>query len=401
MPNQEKISAPAARPDYFPSLTGIRAVASIMVYLAHFDPFVAPYFGRYIPAYVSQFHVGVTMFFVLSGFLICYRYEPGFQQGTLAGRNYFVSRVAKIYPMYFLVTIWAFLPIVSKQIFRPGVFLLNISFLRGFFDQYLFTGDPSGWSLTVEELFYVLFPLMVFYSRKIPYLFQAVFVLLTGFLLTLIFSRVPFHGFFGSYRFLFEYTFFGRCFEFYTGIGLAHYVRRRVAERDAKGAGVSGSFESSARSRFSAVPWRTIAGAAWLALGIGLMALNAYGNAKTSPGRFLAFETLLNNFLLPPGIALLFYGLIFERSWWQRLLATPLLSILGKSSYVFYLIHVPLFSLFYFGWFGQKPLPTFICMEVLAWLLYIGIEHPLNGLIRRKFLKVSRKNSVGVAGPLA
>lgn len=392
MPNQAKISAPATRLDYFPSLTGIRAVASIMVYLAHFDPFVAPSFGKYIPAYVSQFHVGVTLFFVLSGFLICYRYEPGFQQGTLASRNYFVSRVAKIYPMYLLVTIWAFLPVVSKQFFRPGVFLLNISFLRGFSDHYLFTGDPSGWSLTVEELFYVLFPLMVFYSRKIPYPLQAIFFLLTGFLLTLVFSHVPFRGFWGSYSFLFEYTFFGRCFEFYTGVLLARHVRKKARERPLKSTGLL---------RPGAIPWRTIAGTGWIALGIGLMAFNACLNAKIDPVRFLAFETLLNNFLLPPGIALLFYGLIFERSWWQRLLATPLFGILGKSSYVFYLIHVPLFGLFYFGWFGQKPLPTFIAMEVLAWLLYAVIEHPLNGLIRRKFLKVSRKNSVGVAGPLA
>lgn len=389
MPIQEKISAPGTRLDYFPSLTGIRAVASIMVYLAHFDPFVAPSFGRYIPAYVSQFHVGVTVFFVLSGFLICYRYEPGFEQRTLAGRNYFVSRVAKIYPMYFLATSWTFLPAVSKQVFHPGVFLLNISFLRGFFDQYLFTGDPSGWSLTVEELFYLLFPLMVFYSRKIPYLVQAVFFLLTGFLLTLTFSRFPWHGFFGSYQFLFEYTFFGRCFEFYTGILLARYIRKQGTR---EGAGDTGSANPSG------IPWRTIAGTGWIAVAIGLMAFNA--QIKGGPGRFLTFETLLNNFLLPPGIALLLYGLIFERSWWQRLLASPFFGILGKSSYVFYLIHVPLFPLFYFGWFGQKPLPTFVCLEVLAWLLYIGIEHPLNQLIRRKFLKVSRKNSVEVPGPL-
>ena len=68
---------------------------------------------------------------------------------------------------------------------------------------------------------------------------------------------------------------------------------------------------------------------------------------------------------------------------------------------MFYLIHVPLFSLFYFGWFAQKPLPTFLCMEILAWLLYIGVEHPLNALIRRKFLKASRKTPISAANQLA
>jgi peptidoglycan/LPS O-acetylase OafA/YrhL len=387
MPIQEKISSPATRMDYFPSLTGMRAVASIMVYFTHFNPFSGPIFGRYIPAYINQFHTGVTIFFVLSGFLICYRYEDGFRYRTLGKRNYFVGRIAKIYPMYFLITIWAFLPFVTHRVFRPGVFLLNISFLRGFFDEYRFTGDPSGWSLTVEELFYLLFPLMVLFSKKIPYLLQALLFFLFGVLLTFIFRQVSFHGFFGSFQSLFEYSFFGRCFEFYTGIMLARHVRKKIAD------GYEG--------RRASAPWHTLGGAGWIILCIGLMAGNAHVNLVQKPGVFLFFETLLNNFLLPPGIALFFLGLIFERSRLQRLLVTPFFSVLGKSSYVFYLIHVPLFSLFYFGWFAQKPLPTFVCMEVLAWLLYIGVEHPLNALIRRKFLKVSRKNPLPAANPPA
>jgi peptidoglycan/LPS O-acetylase OafA/YrhL len=387
MPIQEKISSPTTKMDYFPALTGVRAMASIMVYFTHFNPFSGRFFGRYIPAFINQFHTGVTIFFVLSGFLICYRYEDGFRYKTLSKRNYFVSRLAKIYPVYFLITIWTFLPFVTHGVFRPGIFLLNISFLRGFFDEYRFTGDPSGWSLTVEELFYLLFPLMVLFSRKVPYLLQALLFLLFGVALTVIFRPVSFHGFFGSFLSLFEYSFFGRCFEFYTGIMLARYVRKKIAE------GYEG--------RRAGAPWRTIAGAGWMILCIGLMAANAHWNMVKKPDAFLFFETLLNNFLLPPGIALFFLGLIFERSWWQRLLVTPLLTTLGKSSYVFYLIHVPLFSLFYFGWFAQKPLPTFLCMEILAWLLYIGVEHPLNALIRRKFLKASRKNPLSAANQLA
>ena len=57
----------------FDSLTSIRAVAAFMVYLHHFNPFIGIK-TLYIGDFISEFHIGVTIFFVLSGFLISYNY---------------------------------------------------------------------------------------------------------------------------------------------------------------------------------------------------------------------------------------------------------------------------------------------------------------------------------------
>jgi peptidoglycan/LPS O-acetylase OafA/YrhL len=377
MSSQEKISQRFVNQGYFPPLTGIRAIASIIVYLAHFNPFTGPAFGKYLPAFVHEFHIGVTMFFVLSGFLIFYRYGDSFDRKSISLHNYFINRFARIYPMYFILTVWTFLPFVCHCLFRTPVFLLNISFLRGFFDEYRGTGDPSGWSLTVEEMFYALVPLMVIASKKIPYLLQAALFLSFGVLLTAIFSHIPFHGFFGSFQLLFEFTFFGRCFEFYTGILLAIYVKKRSAVHFPPGR-----------------PFCTATGIVWIILCISGLAVNTQVHLHSQPGLFLLIETLINNFLLPPGIALLYYGLIKERSLVQRLLGTTPFLTLGKSSYVFYLIHVPFFAYFYFK-FGERPLPVFLIIELIAWLMYICMEKPLNNLIRRKLGRPAHAPSFG------
>ena len=73
----------------FPALTGIRALAAFMVYIHHYNPFSIEFFGKYIHDFFSEFHIGVTIFFVLSGFLICNRYfdEPNFSfKNTISPR---------------------------------------------------------------------------------------------------------------------------------------------------------------------------------------------------------------------------------------------------------------------------------------------------------------------------
>jgi peptidoglycan/LPS O-acetylase OafA/YrhL len=357
--------------EIFPALTGIRTVAAMMVYLAHFNPFSAAIFGKALPAFVNQCHVGVTIFFVLSGFLICYRYHDAVITGKLRQRHYLVNRFARIYPLYFIVTVVVFLPFFCHCVFgdRIGTFLLNISFLRGFFTDYLFTGDSSGWSLTVEEMFYFLFPLIMLASRRVRLSVQPLLLIGLGLTLVAIFSNVSIHGFFATRQFLFEYTFFGRCVEFYTGIALALYLAKR------------GIRVATGR------PFATLGGLCWIIAGIAGLAVNKH--YIKDPGWFLFDETLINNFLLPPGIALLFYGLLCEHSLLRKCLGSSPFILLGKSSYAFYLVHVPLFGILYYR-LGQKPLPVLLIILLIAFLLYIWVEQPLSRLIRGQARKPAK-----------
>ena len=47
-----------------PALTGIRAIAAYMVFIHHYNPFCEARFGTTIHSFFSQFHIGVTIFFV-------------------------------------------------------------------------------------------------------------------------------------------------------------------------------------------------------------------------------------------------------------------------------------------------------------------------------------------------
>ena len=361
--NREKIMQKnTINSNYFPALTGIRTVAASMVFLAHFNPFKAVWFGQFIHDSLNEFHVGVTIFFVLSGFLICYRYSDVIILERKWLQRYFVNRFARIYPMYFIMTVLSFIPAICTSYCGFKLLFLNLTFLRGFFDEYKFTGVPGGWSLTVEEMFYFLFPLIIFFSKKMKLFYQPVLFIALGILLWDIFKNISFHGFFSSLTFLFEYTFFGRCFEFYTGIFLALYVK------------------SKAQMTIKKYSYRTTVGILYIITCVALLVINKRHSLEQ--GQFLFFETLVNNLILPLGIATLFYGLLIEKTWIRKMLETNIFTLLGKSSYIFYLIHNGFLFSFFFLTLHFNIVVIFFLMHGISITLYIFVEKPLNNLIR-------------------
>src|SRR5271156_476612 len=94
------------RPEPLPALTGLRFVAALCVVLAHGAAFMTnipagdPLWRIYLMSLAS---IGMTLFFVLSGFVIHYNYCE--QIIKFRGRgiaNFFVARVARLYPLYFV-----------------------------------------------------------------------------------------------------------------------------------------------------------------------------------------------------------------------------------------------------------------------------------------------------------
>ena len=155
---------------YFKALTGLRAIAAFMVYLVHYNPF-SNMQGGFLFDFFSQFYTGVSVFFVLSGFLITYRYANQAELTFHWFKGYLKSRIARICPLYFLISTVTFLVGVfrntnsgfsSYEVIKHELllFLLNITLLRGFFEDFLFSMVGQGWSLTVEETFYLLAPVI-------------------------------------------------------------------------------------------------------------------------------------------------------------------------------------------------------------------------------------------------
>ena len=364
---------------YMPALTGIRAIAAYMVCLFHYNPFARFFteggWKRLSFAIVNEMHIGVTVFFVLSGFLICYRYyDTNVVISWPWFKRYLLNRVARVYPMYLLVTLVTFcliewnpsryelVPLYAHlpSSERASVFLLNISLWKGFFDDYKFTGIVQGWSLTVEECFYLMAPLFMLLIHRnwwflvlLPIAMLAVMFGLVGTV-----GQLHFHGLFEPVNFMFNYTFFGRCLEFFAGISLAVYVHRK---RLIQGLERQGG-------------WITLAGTLFFIVCLLSMAYsNIGGNSKDS---FVGI--FLNNAVLPIGIVMLFYGLLTERTWLRIMLSTKLFDTLGKSSYIFYLIHSGVISIWLRTDVSTNAVLQFLLLNILSILLYKFVESPLH-----------------------
>ena len=144
-----------------PPLTGIRACAAYLVFFHHFN---LPWF-KFLQ---NEMHIGVGMFYVLSGFLITYRYRVNYQIKANWFAKYFKNRFARIYPLYFILLLLTLL--IHKEFSFKELFF-NLTLTKGFFDPRKFTGIAQAWSLTVEECFYALAPwLFLLYDRKKSFL---------------------------------------------------------------------------------------------------------------------------------------------------------------------------------------------------------------------------------------
>ncbi len=152
------MSANVKASNYIPGLDGIRAIAFLLVFWAH----ALPGISFYIPA-----TLGVTIFFFLSGYLITtlLRRELA-STGTIALGNFYLRRVLRIFvPLYVVYALAAFAHLVQHQSAGNWSGVCSMLF---YYYNYAMALDvkawvPLGmnviWSLSVEEHFYILFPL--------------------------------------------------------------------------------------------------------------------------------------------------------------------------------------------------------------------------------------------------
>src|SRR2546421_6972502 len=148
------------------SLTGIRFYAALLVYLSHVRliPGMSSFTG--ITDFINAGDIGVSFFFVLSGFILAYNYVDVFHDGVSAAdyRRFIWDRLTKIYPVHVLVIIVVLpISILSPHLpFDWRALPVHLGLLQclwpsstpEFYEQL----NVPSWSISCEWFFYLLAP---------------------------------------------------------------------------------------------------------------------------------------------------------------------------------------------------------------------------------------------------
>jgi peptidoglycan/LPS O-acetylase OafA/YrhL len=141
-----------------PGLDGVRGVAILGVLVVHAQSFGT--FGHFAPGA----HLGVTVFFVLSGFLITtLLLEEHDRHGTIQLRHFYLRRAARLLPALLVLLpfhglVWAFRLPPDVVLAAMVPMLLYVTNLVRAHHLMNLAGTTFGWSLAIEEQFYLGWP---------------------------------------------------------------------------------------------------------------------------------------------------------------------------------------------------------------------------------------------------
>lgn len=363
-----------------PGLDGLRAIAFLLVFALHTD-------------YLQMGWVGVSLFFVLSGFLIT-GILLDMKQG-FSSREYFLKfygrRFLRIFPLYYfylilivLLTTWLisipyrprYMQIVLDQIWYAVFYVYDFFFGTAAFQKSYFLDHL--WSLSVEEQFYIFWPLLILLvpERYLKKLFITVILLGPVFRLAMFFVHSS-----GVFRFLADspaLAVYPLPFSHMDAFAFGAYISRFPIPR--------------AKQQFLLlVGILPAAGFASEYLATGTFgAFSAFGYPLQIPEayKFVWAYSLLDYFF-----AVIIYGVVKE-GWFTRFLEWRPMRYLGKISYGLYVYHYPIV------WFSGRiadlgieppllqPLSALIALSatiLVASLSFHFLERPIINLKDRFF----------------
>ena len=361
---------------YITGLDGIRAIAVIMVLAYHLK----------LALFKSGF-LGVTVFFVLSGYLITgILISEVEEEGTIDLKNFWLRRIRRLVPavMSMAVVIIFVSAVVSRIIFTKGCkdFLASVLGFNNWWQifnkvsYFEAAGVPSPfthcWSLAIETQFYLIYPLILLGIYKLAksrgegrakrgLLFAGVTLLLA--LISVILMIVLFDPQQDASR-----VYYGtdtRAFSLLFGALLAILWDYRMVPR-----------------RLSASVNMVLGSVSFAVLIVMTIAINGSSNFWYRGGQFVG--TILT--------VLMVYAVSGRKTWLSRFLSNPVLKWIGDRSYSIYLWHYPIILLISKGikasWW--ITLIEIVLSVVLAELSYRFIETPIRHGIIGEYLNILR-----------
>ena len=361
---------------YITGLDGIRAIAVIMVLAYHLK----------LALFKSGF-LGVTVFFVLSGYLITgILISEVEEEGTIDLKNFWLRRIRRLVPavMSMAVVIIFVSAVVNRIIFTKGCkdFLASVLGFNNWWQifnkvsYFEAAGVPSPfthcWSLAIETQFYLIYPLILLGIYKLVksreegrakrgLLFAGVTLLLA--LISVILMIVLFDPQQDASR-----VYYGtdtRAFSLLFGALLAILWDYRMVPR-----------------RLSASVNMVLGSVSFAVLLVMTIAINGSSNFWYRGGQFVG--TILT--------VLVIYTVLGRKTWLSRFLSNPVLKWIGDRSYSIYLWHYPIILLISKGikasWW--ITLIEIVLSVVLAELSYRFIETPIRHGIIGEYLNILR-----------
>lgn len=317
------------RSPYLPQLTGLRFFAAVAVIFCHFSSYIFPNQPDLIAKFTNGLYNAVSLFFVLSGFILAHTYGQRFIDHQVTYAKYIVARLARIYPV-FLFTLILALPVFivnnrhdfeGSTMFHMFQKVLLLQTWIPIPSDVTHRWNAPSWSLSTELFFYLVFPLLV--AKTFPLSKHRSTWALAGILMAVT-----------GVSFLYDFYFINaipptspagltlinfiaanplvRVLEFIAGV-LLYNLYRHYSEQANFG---------------SRMVWNSIL--------IALTAIYAWVNVTgTSVVIGQGICTIYFSFLI--------LGLSLDKFSWNSLLKDKLIVLLGESSYSLYLIHMPIF----------------------------------------------------------
>jgi peptidoglycan/LPS O-acetylase OafA/YrhL len=146
-------------------LTFTRFLAAFAIVIFHFGKRIFPFNTEYLSFLVTQANVGVSYFFILSGFIMIISYG---KYDHVNAFDYYRNRFARIYPIY-LLGLLLYLPIRISIYPVDFIVLFHLAALQSWIPGWAMSYNFPGWSISVEMLFYVIFPFLanhIYKNRK-------------------------------------------------------------------------------------------------------------------------------------------------------------------------------------------------------------------------------------------
>ncbi|EPX7410646.1 acyltransferase family protein [Cronobacter dublinensis] len=347
-------------------LTIFRFVAAFYVFIFHcnirygvdFREYLGDNINELMSKFIKNGAVGMSFFFVLSGFVLAYASRDGLR------KDYFRARIARIYPAYITLGIitlpFIFIYDLQHIMAYMTLFLSTTqSWFAGSFTAWNFSGS---WSISTEMFFYLTFPFLLPVVKRNPYISLAIALIATSLISpisNLVDSKI------GQPVYQIYISPIHRLPEFIAGVALGcMYIRG-----------------------FRITRFRTLI---LLCAVISLLIFSPNGN----------IGWIRNNSITVPATCYLVY--YFATANINASLISAPFIYLGRISYSFYLMQIPimLYLVKYLPFLSQLPtlekwVVLFMLNLVMASACYHFVEN--NNTIRKFIMRVGRRNSAATA----